>query len=191
MSSFQVLTDDVVHDLKELVASSEELSFYFAETAHSSLGHITIKLCRPHCFAACIEEIVEAKNAYGTSAPTGEHLYLFVHDLAFSGCGVGSGHCEPEDCMDFHKLLLSHPVTKARGMLIASLLHNLLVAAGFAVTVCHVSDSHSNNEALFKSLFCSPKVLPYMCDDQSPVEDGVRCLDVRKYLSERNLVGQK
>lgn len=172
------------------MTSSEELSFYFAEIAHSSLGHITIKLCRPHCFAACIEEIEQAKNDYGTSATTGERLYLFVHDVAFSGCGVGSGHCEPEDCTEFHKLL-HYPVTKARGMLIASLLYNLLVAAGFTVTVCNVSDSHSNSEALFKSLFCSPRVLPYMCDDQLPVEDGICCLDVRKYLSERHLVGQK
>lgn len=184
-----MFTDDIVHDLTELVSSSEKLSCYFAEITHSSLGHINIKLCRTHCFEACIGEIQEAKNGYGTWPSTGEQLYLFIHDLVPSGHEVSSRHCESGYCTEFHKLL-NYPVTKARGVLIASLLSNLLMAAGFTVAVCNVSDSHGNNESLFKSLLCSPKVLPYTCN-QSAVEDGIQCINVRKYLSERKLVGKK
>ena len=180
-----MFTDEVAQELTELVVSSEKLSCYFAEITHSSLGHINIKLSRVHCFADCIGEIAQAKNAYGTWPSTGEHLHLLAHD---SGCEVSSGQCKSEFCTEFHKLL-NHPVANVRGVLIASLLSNLLMAAGLTVTICNASDSHSDNEMLFTSLLCSPRVLPYTCD-QSSVGDKTHCIDVRKYLSENNLLGQ-
>ena len=183
-----MLTDEIAQELTELVASSEKLSCYFAEITHSSLGHINIKLSRPHCFAACIGEIAQAKNTYGTLPSRGEQLYLLAHDSSLSGCEVNSGQCKSEFCTEFQKLLY-HPVAIVRGVLIASLLSNLLTAAGSTVTICNVSDSHNDNKTLFTSLLCSPRVLPYVCD-RSLVGDNTYCIDVGKYLSENNLIGQ-
>jgi len=185
-----VLTDGIVHDLTELVISSKELWHYFAEITHSSLGHINIKLCRPHCFAFCIGEVAKTANAYGTSPSVGDRLYLFTHDLSISK--ANTGECKSKyHCTEFHKLL-DHSATKARGVLLTSLLHNLLMAAGYTVTICNTSDTHSDDETLFKSLFFTSKTLPYIsnpsAENSSP---NVHCIDVGKYLSERNLVGQK
>ena len=178
-----MITDDIARDLSKLVTASEELSCYFAEIMHGSLGHINITLCRPHCFAVCVGEVAKSKNNYGTLPSTGEQVYLFTHDLAISAHGVTS--TEEHYCKEFYQLL-NHPVARARGILMASLLHNLLTAAGFAVTLqCSIShDSYS--ETLFKSVFSSPKHLPYICE-QSAL--GVHCIDMSKYLLERNLLG--
>lgn len=176
-----MLTDGIVHDLRELTMSSDKLSCYFSEFTHSSLGHINIKLCQSYCFTVCIGEVMRAKNNYGTWPSTGERLCLFNHDLPPPDHEV---QCESEHySTEFHQLL-HLPVAKARGVLIASLLCSLLMATGYNVTICNVTDSHSNNEAL---LFSSPKLLPYMCN-QSAL--GGECVDVRKYLTEANLVGQ-
>lgn len=184
-----MLTDDIVQELTDLVASCEKLSCYFAGITHSSLGHINIKLAHANCFTACIGETIQAKDAYGIWPSTGRQLYLFAHDSSHSGCDVSNEHCESEFCTEFHKLL-HQPVAITRGVLIASLLCKLLRAAGSSVTICNISNSHSDNEMLYKSLLCSPRVQPYTCD-QSSVGDSSHCIDVRKYLSENNLIGQK
>ena len=173
-----MITDDIARDMSKLVTTSEELSCYLAEVMHTSLGHINITLCRPYCFAVCVGEVVKSKNDYGTLPSTGEQVYLFTHDLTISADGVTA-----TDCVELHQLL-NHPVTRARGILMASLLRNLLAAAGFTVTLC--SRSHSYSETLFKSLFSSPEHLPYICEQSSL---GVHCIDVSKYLLERNLIG--
>ena len=169
-----MVTDDIARDLNKLVITNEELSYYFAEIIHSS-GHINIRLCRPHCFTVCIGEVTRSKNNYGTLPSTREHVYLFTHDSAHEVTGT-----EEHYCTEFHQLM-NQPVSKARGVLMASLLYNLLTAAGITVTL--LSTSHSYRETLFNSLFSS---LPYTCE-QSAL--GVHCIDVRKYLLERNLLG--
>ena len=171
-----MITDDIARDMNKLVTTSAELSCYFAEVMHSSLGHINITLCRPHFFAVCIGEVVKSRNDYGTLSSTGEQVYLFSHDLIHGVTTAG------EYCTELHQLL-NLPVARARGVLMASLLRNLLTAAGLTVTLCSRSQY---SEALFKSLFSSPKHLPYICE-QSAL--GIHCIDVNKYLLERNLIG--
>lgn len=177
-----MITDDIACDMSKLVTTSEGLSHYFAEVMHGSLGHINITLCRPYCFAVCIGEVVKSKNDYGSLPSTGEQVYLFTHDLATSAHEVTA--TEEYYCTEFQQLL-NHPVARARGVLITSLLYNLLMAAGLTVTLCSRS-SYPSSETLFKSLFFSSKHLPYICE-QSAL--GVHCIDVGKYLLERNLIG--
>ena len=167
--------------------TNKQFCYYFTEITHSSLGHINVRLCRSHCFVTCIEEVVKAQNNYGTWPSTGELVYLFTHDL--SDCEVTNKQCELAEhyCTEFYQIL-NHSVTRARGVLFASLLCNLLTAAGVAVTICRASDSHSNNDTLFNSLLlCSPTISPYICNQSADTS----CLDVKKYLSEKNLVGTK
>ena len=178
----QEFTDDIVQDLVKAVTSSKELSCYFSEIVHSSLGHINIKLHRQQCFAVCIEEVVKTKNNYGSLPYTGQQVYLFAHDLSITDHGVNS--CNEEHyCMEFHQLW-DHPVAKARGVLMASLLYNLLVAVGFNVTRC-ANVPHCNHEILLESLLCAPKDLPYICEQTA----SLYSIDVSSYLSAKNLIG--
>ena len=180
--SSQVFTDDIVQDLVEVVTSSKELSCYFAEIVHSSLGHINIKLRRQQCFAVCIEEVVKTRNNYGSLPYTGQPVYLFAHDSSITDYGVSSSN-EEHYCMEFRQLW-DHPVAKARGVLVASLLYNLLVAVGFNVTRC-TTVSHCNHEVLLESLLCTLKDLPYICERTA----SLYSIDVNSYLSANNLIG--
>lgn len=169
-----------------MVRQCKELCYFIETITHSSLGHINIKLCRPYCFAFCTGQVLLAKSEYGSWPAMGDQLYLYSHDLSTCNDEVIAAVGQEGYCAELHKLL-NYPVTKARGVLLTSLLCKLLLAAGFTVTTCNIADSHSDDdEMLFKSLFTSPQVLPYIT--KQPIVAG-DCVEVGNYLSERSLVG--
>lgn len=177
-----MITDGIVQALTDL-ASNEGLQCYFTEFLPSNMGHINVKLCRPYWFSQCIKEVSEFGNSYGAQPPSGESIYMYTHD-AEADIEQNKTACF---CKEFHRAINS-PISKARGIVLASVLYNILTTVGHTVVCCDGNTPPSSiDQSTFKSRLHGPAILPYLCDHASA---SVCCIDVRKYLMERNLIGK-
>jgi len=180
-----VIADGIVKALTDLLASSEGLQCYFTQFLPSNMGHINVKLCRLYWFLQCIKEVAEFGQNYGTQPPTEENIYLYIHDAA-TETDIGQ-YKTAHFCKEFYRVLNSS-VSKTRGVLLASVLCNILTAVGYTV-MCYDGNTppSSNDKSTFKSVLHSPAMLPYLCSHAS---SGVCCINIGKYLVERNLMGK-
>ena len=182
-----MLANGIVETLTELVKSSEVLQCNFAQFLPSEMGHINIKLCRPYWFSQCIKEVAKSGNSYGAQPATGKVYHLCTHDVATTSEADIMQYKTTYYCQEFYRIPNS-PVSKARSMLLSSVLYNVLTTVGYTVMCSDIItlSPSDDDKLMFKSALHGPAVQPYLCDCPS----SVCYVNIKKYLMDKNLIGE-